>query len=295
MGIDTSDIVSNEDLVSVEDAPEVKASSVPTLVAAPLLFDPNLEEALSLSSREINLAKRRARKQKLREAAASQSSLDENGGSGEGSSKRLKREDSLLDCSLEAWSIYSVGEGQWPLSAWVDILINDVFSPSWEIRHGASTALREVIKLHGNGGGREPGMTGEQSEAAHNAWIEDLALRLLSVLALDRFGDFVSDQVVAPVRETCSQCLGAVVSLMREEAVGEVVRILVELLAQEAWEVRHGALLGMKYIFAVRRVSKNWLIREIVQKLSGILPGSNWIPVATRFSFGVHLSIGWGG
>jgi TATA-binding protein-associated factor len=28
------------------------------------------------------------------------------------------------------------------------------------------------------------------------------------VLALDRFGDFVSDQVVAPVRETCAQALG---------------------------------------------------------------------------------------
>jgi TATA-binding protein-associated factor len=25
---------------------------------------------------------------------------------------------------------------------------------------------------------------------------------------LDRFGDFVSDQVVAPVRETCAQALG---------------------------------------------------------------------------------------
>ena len=33
-------------------------------------------------------------------------------------------------------------------------------------------------------------------------------MRLLCVLALDRFGDFVSDQVVAPVRETCAQALG---------------------------------------------------------------------------------------
>jgi TATA-binding protein-associated factor len=38
--------------------------------------------------------------------------------------------------------------------------------------------------------------------------MEDTALRLLCVLALDRFGDFVSDQVVAPVRETCAQALG---------------------------------------------------------------------------------------
>lgn len=32
-------------------------------------------------------------------------------------------------------------------------------------------------------------------EDAHQEWLEDMALRLLCVLALDRFGDFVSDQV----------------------------------------------------------------------------------------------------
>jgi TATA-binding protein-associated factor len=78
----------------------------------------------------------------------------------------------------------------------------------------------------------------------------------VSVLALDRFGDFVSDQVVAPVRETCSQCLGAVVTLMPSEAVKNVIRILVKLLYQKSWEVRHGSLLGLKYIFAVRRVRR---------------------------------------
>lgn len=47
-----------------------------------------------------------------------------------------------------------------------------------------------------------------QMEENHQLWLEDLTLRLLCVLALDRFGDFISDQVVAPVRETCAQCLG---------------------------------------------------------------------------------------
>lgn len=47
-----------------------------------------------------------------------------------------------------------------------------------------------------------------QMEESHQAWLEDLAVRLVCVLALDRFGDFVSDQVVAPVRETCAQTLG---------------------------------------------------------------------------------------
>jgi len=33
-------------------------------------------------------------------------------------------------------------------------------------------------------------------ETANRLWLEDLSVRLLCVLALDRFGDFVSDEVV---------------------------------------------------------------------------------------------------
>lgn len=45
-------------------------------------------------------------------------------------------------------------------------------------------------------------------ETHNQAWLEDVGLRLLCVLALDHFGDFLGDQVVAPVRETCAQALG---------------------------------------------------------------------------------------
>lgn len=54
-----------------------------------------------------------------------------------------------------------------------------------------------------------------QMEEFHQAWLEDLAVRLVCVLALDRFGDFVSDQVVAPVRETCAQALGVCYTNMK--------------------------------------------------------------------------------
>lgn len=47
-------------------------------------------------------------------------------------------------------------------------------------------------------------------ETHHQAWLEDVGLRLLCVLALDHFGDFLGDQVVAPVRETCAQALGII-------------------------------------------------------------------------------------
>lgn len=36
-------------------------------------------------------------------------------------------------------------------------------------------------------------------ENSHQVWLEDVGLRLLCVLALDHFGDFFGDQVVAPV------------------------------------------------------------------------------------------------
>lgn len=45
-------------------------------------------------------------------------------------------------------------------------------------------------------------------ESHHQSWLENVGLRLLCVLALDHFGDFLGDQVVAPVRETCAQALG---------------------------------------------------------------------------------------
>lgn len=45
-------------------------------------------------------------------------------------------------------------------------------------------------------------------EIHHQIWLEDVGLRLLCVLALDHFGDFLGDQVIAPVRETCAQALG---------------------------------------------------------------------------------------
>lgn len=89
------------------------------------------------------------------------------------------------------------------------------------MRHGAGTGLREVLKCHGTGGGKTVGSTAEQvftssldiitvslssmcdvgfllhcqMERQHQEWLEDLVIRLLCVFALDRFGDFVSDEV----------------------------------------------------------------------------------------------------
>lgn len=44
-----------------------------------------------------------------------------------------------------------------------------------------------------------------------------------------RFGDYVSDQVVAPVRETCAQVLGAALKHMSKELVHATFNILLQM------------------------------------------------------------------
>lgn len=64
---------------------------------------------------------------------------------------------------------------------------------------------------------------------------------------------------MAPVRETCAQTLGVVLKHMNETGVHKTVDVLLKLLTQEQWEVRHGGLLGIKYALAVRQVNIQFL------------------------------------
>eukprot|EP00899_Mesostigma_viride_P012526 jgi/Mesvir1/21274/Mv21673-RA.3 len=97
-----------------------------------------------------------------------------------------------------------------------------------------------------------PHVSSSSAREAHRAWLVECALRLVSVFALDRFCDFVSDQVVAPVRETCAQALGTVVRHLALPDVASILQLLRTLQSQGQWEVRHGGLLGLKYLVAVR-------------------------------------------
>ncbi|XP_076915615.1 TATA-binding protein-associated factor BTAF1-like [Bidens hawaiensis] len=83
--------------------------------------------------------------------------------------------------------------------------------------------------------------------------LQDCGIRFLCVLSLDRFGDYVSDQVVAPVRETCAQALGAALKYMCPLLVHETLNVLLKMQRRPEWEIRHGSLLGIKYLVAVRQ------------------------------------------
>eukprot|EP00878_Enallax_costatus_P025679 GHUV01027498.1.p1 GENE.GHUV01027498.1~~GHUV01027498.1.p1 ORF type:complete len:859 (+),score=296.21 GHUV01027498.1:363-2939(+) len=109
--------------------------------------------------------------------------------------------------------------GSWPFQRLADQLCNDILSPVWIVRHGAAAGLRELLReqaaaaaveaplLDSTSGWASPGGVGlrrlgvvlpdtlEQASAANAAWLEDVIEHLLCVLALDRFADYVSDQV----------------------------------------------------------------------------------------------------
>ncbi|XP_056018084.1 TATA-binding protein-associated factor 172-like [Ostrea edulis] len=142
---------------------------------------------------------------------------------------------------------------EWYFESFCELLMNDLFNSSWETRHGAATGLREVIHIHGDSAGLSIDIPQDQLHTINQVWLTDLALRLLCVLSLDRFGDYVSDEVVAPVRETSAQTLGMVIKHLDKSGVEGLVNVLLQLLTQQQWEVRHGGLLGFKYLLAVRQ------------------------------------------
>lgn len=257
LGVDISSMYTNEDLCPTKPAANTNKTEICRRPVQEIVTS-----SKPLSSREMNLAKRKARlafsKQKSRDCS-------EDGPSApptppvEPDRKKIKLEQPdefvfeatapVPDCS-GSW----VDCTRWPLEAWAGALQAQLFSAAWEARHGAASALRELLRAKiVSSAGQDINMTSEEMEQAHQEWLEDMALRLLCVLALDRFGDFVSDQVVAPVRETCAQTLGVALAQLNAARVRKVAALLASLSAHAQWEARHGALLGFKYLLAARQ------------------------------------------
>lgn len=220
---------------------------------------PNIGEVVGLSCREVNRAKRKARQAMNRQRSKDKmSSFQQSDDDEEPEKKKIKIEVSLDEELIQLpvpdnTNSWPLNVEEWPLDCFCQQLTDSLFSPQWEVRHGAGTALKYLIKCHGRSGGKSSKLLPSQMGKAHESWLIDIALRLVCVLTLDRFGDFVFDQVVAPVRETSAQVLGSVVNLMQKLSVENILKVLLQLLDQKDWETRHGGLLGIKYIFAVRQ------------------------------------------
>jgi TATA-binding protein-associated factor len=221
LGMATGEIVCNEDLESParprmkssrSSSSSTSTSPTPTASAAAA---PRANGSSSMSARERNRLKRTMAKEKQRQIA---------------SAKRSKLAPKLYKAPKSSCATSSFLSAVREFS---EFLLADLFDRKWEVRHGAASALREVARLHG-----------ARLEATE-AWLENAALSLLSVVARDRFGDFVSDAVVAPVRESASQALGAVVGCMSADDVNATVNLLLRLLDEDNWQCRHGGLLGV--------------------------------------------------
>ncbi|XP_051883424.1 TATA-binding protein-associated factor 172 isoform X1 [Pristis pectinata] len=289
LGMNTEELFNDEDLIynpsptpTVLKQPVGRTSGCLTsrnhaLVQAADLIEAEFQPGMS--SRQKNKAKRMAKlfaKQRSRDTTEGNANSEKcnDNVDGEPEEKRRKlanvvieqaatESKVLIDNILDNSSLFDESN-EWPLESFCEELCNDLFNPSWEVRHGAGTGLREILKAHGKSGGKIGDSTLEEIEQQHQEWLEDLAIRLLCVFALDRFGDFVSDEVVAPVRETCAQTLGVVLKYMNERGVHGTVVVLLKLLAQEQWEVRHGGLLGIKYALAIRQDLIDTLLPKVL-------------------------------
>lgn len=148
---------------------------------------------------------------------------------------------------------------EWPYERLCDLLKVDLFDPQWETRHGAAMGLREIFRVHGAGAGRVRGKSRAENDILNRRYLDDLACRLCCVFMLDRFGDYVSDTVVAPIRETVGQTLGALLIHLPASTVYAVHRILYRMVMQEdlqlsksGWAICHGGMIGLRYLVAVR-------------------------------------------
>ena len=154
--------------------------------------------------------------------------------------------------------VEETGNG-WPFERLCEFLTVDLFDPAWEIRHGAAMGLREIVRVHGAGAGRLLNRNKSDNDRLNQAWLDDLACRICCVFMLDRFADYVSDNAIAPIRETAGQTLGALLQYLPASSVHAVNRILYRLVMQKdlkvnrrIWHACHGGMIGMRYLVAVR-------------------------------------------
>ncbi|KAI9179324.1 TATA-binding protein-associated factor mot1 [Blastocladiella emersonii ATCC 22665] len=160
----------------------------------------------------------------------------------------------------------------WPFQALCDLLCHDLADPTWEVRHGAAIGIRELIKVQGHLAGRVGAALVDTAinDNLNRRYLHHVARTLIVVLARDRFSDFINDTVTVPVRESCAQALGVIakhLSLDDLEALHKQLVALSDFAMQSGLAVPHknpkadrsvwalmlSALLGIKYLLAVRQ------------------------------------------
>eukprot|EP01028_Stygiella_incarcerata_P014494 TRINITY_DN974_c0_g1_i1.p1 TRINITY_DN974_c0_g1~~TRINITY_DN974_c0_g1_i1.p1 ORF type:complete len:1778 (+),score=528.80 TRINITY_DN974_c0_g1_i1:132-5465(+) len=141
----------------------------------------------------------------------------------------------------------------WPFDWMVERSKDLIFHEKWEVRHGAVLCLLACLRHHSASMGFSCYQRNEEErQKEHELAEEDVCIRLLCILALDRLSDFSTTQSVAPVRELAAQ---AAAILCKDGRLFENAwKPLVDLCtyAGEEWQVPHGSLQAVKYILALR-------------------------------------------
>ncbi|KAJ4374581.1 TATA-binding protein-associated factor mot1 [Didymella sp. IMI 355093] len=161
---------------------------------------------------------------------------------------------------------------EWPFERVCEYLALEMFDHAWEVRHGASMGIREVLRVHGSGAGRVMGKTRAENDKLNQQWLNDLACRICCIFMLDRFADYTSDTAVAPIRETAGQALGSVLQHLSRENVLATFNVLHNLIkkgleVESGWHSCQGGMIGLRYLVAVR----NDLLREDGTLMDGVL------------------------
>ena len=209
------EIVGDEDLAQTAAPSELKRTAADMIGAAGM--------ADGLTVRERNRAKRVAR--------AKRQDPDQDSGTGAAAS-----------------AAEPAGDGDaWPFQTLCSCARQDLLHPSWEVRHGAAICLRALVCQHASSLGAAPSDDPVGQEAQSRAFSEDLAVRVCFVIALDHFGDYAAESVVAPVRETCAQILGALSANLQLAATRGLLSVLIRMQTRGEWHVRHASFLALKY------------------------------------------------
>ncbi|CAI4228285.1 unnamed protein product [Auanema sp. JU1783] len=154
----------------------------------------------------------------------------------------------------------------------------------WYVRHGVALALSKIIA---------------GSYQRIPSWAIDFAaLRLLQVLVLDQFNDFVSGRsATAPVRETCAQALGHLLHKCDEERKSCILRhvqTMLETKGEKMWHCRQSSLLVLKYFFAITSSSDlfNSCFRLVLKTLDDSIDDVVSCAVSALSSFLSNDSLG---